>query len=154
MSILPRPVSPRNAASDLWEYLVTHRAHKWPLLGLSGALTYLIVWAFIADANTNTMPRRNQIIYIQNWDAHRSDAAIILQQKLDLAEYEAKLRENQMKMQKVADMFGVEWRKDAARNAVRHAEALRRVNAQLDARLAKAEKESGDAPPPAPTRTP
>lgn len=142
MSIFPRPVAPRAALSDLWSYLTAERAHKWPLMGLSAALTYLIIWAFITDANTNTMPTRNKINYIRSWDANRSDAAIILQQKLDLAEQEIRLREDQKRMQKMADMFGVEWRKDEERNAARRAAAIKRINAELDARLAKAQGQS------------
>jgi hypothetical protein len=146
MPILPRPVSPRSAASDLLDYLLAHRAHKWPLLGLSAAMTWIIIWAFIVDANINTTPRRNQIIYIQNWDANRSDAAIIMQQKLDLAEYEVRLREQQSKMQKVADVFGVEWREDAARASAERAIALKQINARLDERLARAKKKGESTP--------
>lgn len=138
MKILPRPVSPRSAFADLRDYLVEKRAHKWPLLGLSAALTYLIIWAFITDANTNTMPTRNQIIYIQNWNAGRDDAAIIMQQKLELAQEEVRFQENQRRMQKMADMFGVEWRKDEKRNTAERLEALKQINAQLDQRLARA----------------
>lgn len=141
MAIFPRPVSPRSAAGDLWSYLTERRAHKWPLLGLSMAFTWLIVWAFLVDANTNTMPTRNKIIYFESWDASRSDAAIILQQKLDLAEREAKLREKQQDMQKLADMFGIEWRDDARRNDARRNEALKVLNADLDRRLLMAKAE-------------
>lgn len=143
MAIFPRPVSPRGAVGDLWNYLVERRAHKWPLLGLSAALTWLIIWAFMVDANTNTMPGRNKIYYFQSWDANRSDAAIIMQQKLDLAEAEAAMRKKQREMQKVADAFGIEWREEAQRNGARHAKALKRVEDMLDARLAKAQAKEG-----------
>lgn len=149
MKILPRPVSPRSAFADLRDYILEKRSHKWPLLGLSAAMTYLIVWAFITDANTNTMPKRNQIIYIQNWNAGRADAAIIMQQKLELAEEEVRFQENQRKMQKMADMFGVEWRKDEKRNTAERLEALKQINAQLDERLAHARTKEGTAVKPA-----
>jgi len=42
-------------------------------------------------------------------------------------------------MQHVADMFGIDWREDEARNRSRRQEALKQINAQLDSRLAKAE---------------
>lgn len=146
MAIFPRPVSPKSAASDLWSYFRENRPHKWPLLGVSVALTYVIVWTFVKDANTNTMPTRNKIIYVQSWDANRSDAQIILQQKIDLAKGELALKKQQEKMQKLADMVGIEWRKDEARNAVRRKEVLKTVNAQLDARLARAEAAEKDKP--------
>lgn len=144
MAIFPRPVSPKRAVGDLWSYFRENRPHKWPLLGLSAAITWVIVWAFIVDANTNTMPTRNKIIYVQSWDANRSDAAVILQQKMDIAKGEAALKSRQQEMQKVADIFGIEWRKDAARNAERRKEALKQINAQLDQRLARAEAEEGE----------
>ena len=138
MAIFPRPVSPRNAASDLWGYFRQQRPHKWPLLGLSAAVTWVIIWAFVMDSKTNTMPTRNKIIYVESWDANRSDAAIILQQKMDLAKGELALKKQQEKMQVWADSFGVEWREDAARNAARRRQVLQQVNSDLDKRLAAA----------------
>lgn len=141
-----RPVSPRRAASDLWGYFRENRPHKWPLLGLSAAITYVIIWAFIVDGNTNTMPTRNKIMYVESWDANRSDATIILKQKMDLARYEVALQKKQKEMQVVADMVGIEWREEAARNSAKRKEALKEINAMLDARLAKA-KQAGTAQP-------
>lgn len=141
MAIFPRPVSPQNALGDLWSYFRENRPHKWPLLGLSIAITYVIIWVFVVDANTNTMPTRNKIIYVQSWDANRSDATIILQQKMDLARSELALQKRQKQMQGWADAFGIDWKKDEARNTARRKEALKQINAQLDARLTKAEAE-------------
>lgn len=143
MAIFPRPVSPKSAFGDFWTYVSEHRAHKWPLLGVSIALTWLIVWAFVLDANTNTMPRQNKIFYFQSWNADRPDAAIILQQKIDLARREAAIAKKQKEMQQVADQFGIEWRKEGARNSAERKEALKQINAMLDARLAKAEGAQG-----------
>ena len=141
MAIFPRPVSPKSALGDLWGYFRQPRQHKWPLLGVSMAFTWVIVWAFITDANTNTMPKRNKIIYFQSWDANRSDAAIILQQKMDLARRDAILQKKQVEMQKIADAFGIDWRADEARNTARRKEAVKQINAMLDQRLVKAEAE-------------
>ncbi|HKT75557.1 MAG TPA: hypothetical protein VJQ78_02420 [Sphingobium sp.] len=146
MAIFPRPVSPKSALGDLWSYLRQNRPHKWPLLGLSVAITWVIIWVFVVDANTNTMPTRNKIIYVESWDANRSDAAVILQQKIDLAKREAALQKEQKRMQGWADEFGIDWRADEARNSARRKEALKAINAQLDARLAKAEA-AEKAPP-------
>ncbi|AEG50033.1 hypothetical protein Sphch_2372 [Sphingobium chlorophenolicum L-1] len=146
MAIFPRPVSPKSAMSDLWSYFRENRPHKWPLLGLSVAFTWVIIWAFIVDANTNTMPTRNQIFYVQSWDANRTDAAIILQQKIDLAKREAAIQKRQREMQGVADIFGIDWKKDEERNTARRKEALKQINAQLDQRLAKAEAMEKSAP--------
>ncbi|WP_311269388.1 hypothetical protein [Sphingobium sp. WCS2017Hpa-17] len=139
MAIFPRPVSPKSALGDFWGYFKQQRQHKWPLLGVSVALTYVIVWTFVIDANTNTMPTRNKIIYVQSWDANRSDAAIILQQKIDFAKREAALVKQQTKMQGYADAFGIEWREEEARNTAKRKEAVKAIDAMLDDRLAKAE---------------
>ena len=146
VAIFPRPVSPKSAMSDMWSYFRENRPHKWPLLGVSVAITWVIIWAFIVDANTNTMPTRNQIFYVQSWDANRSDAAIILQQKIDLAKREAAIEKKQKEMQGVADIFGIDWKADEARNTARRKEALKQINAQLDQRLAKAEGAEKSAP--------
>lgn len=142
MAIFPRPVSPKSALSDLWSYFAERRAHKWPLLGLSAAMTWVIIWAFVVDGKTNIMPRQNKIIYVENWNANRSDAAIILQQKMDLARSEIAVKAKQKEMQGVADLFGIDWREDAARNAAKRTVAIKAINAQLDARLAKAEAQA------------
>ena len=63
---------------------------------------------------------------------------------MDLARYEVDLSRKQKDMQKVADMVGIEWREDAARNDAKRKEAVTQINALLDARLAKA-KQSGGA---------
>ncbi|WP_031308922.1 hypothetical protein [Sphingobium sp. C100] len=146
MAIFPRPVSPKSALGDFWGYFRQQRQHKWPLLGLSVALTWVIVWTFIIDANTNTMPTRNKIIYVQSWDASRSDAAIILQQKIDFAKREAALVKQQQKMQGYADAFGIEWREEEQRNTARRKEAVKQINALLDERLVKAEATDKAAP--------
>ncbi|WP_070156076.1 hypothetical protein [Sphingobium phenoxybenzoativorans] len=147
MAIFPRPVSPKSAFSDFWSYFTERRAHKWPLLGLSAAVTWIIIWAFVIDGQTNIMPRQNKIIYVESWDANRTDAAIILQQKMDLARSEVALRKKQKEMQGLADAFGIDWRADEARNTARRKEALKYINAQLDDRLAKAEAAEGKAAP-------
>ena len=152
MAIFPRPVSPKSALGDFWGYFKQQRRHKWPLLGVSAALTYVIIWTFIVDANTNTMPTRNKIIYVQSWDASRSDAAVILQQKMDFAKREAALQTQQKKMQGFADAFGIEWRDEEARNTARRKEAVKQINALLDSRLAK--EEAGGKPADAGTARP
>lgn len=152
MAIFPRPVSPKSALGDFWGYFKEQRQHKWPLLGVSVALTYVIIWGFIVDANTNTMPTRNKIIYFQSWDADRSDAAIILQQKIDFAKREAALQTQQKKMQGYADAFGIEWREEEARNSARRKEAVKQIDALLDDRLTKAEAAAPTATNSAPTK--
>ena len=145
MAIFPRPVSPRSAASDLWSYLTEKRSHKWPLLGVSVAVTWLIVWAFLVDANTNTMPRQNKITYFESSSTPGPDSEIILEQMRDLELREEALRKKQKEMQKLADTFGIEWREEAERNDARRAEALKYIRAMLEKRLTEARAKEMDA---------
>lgn len=145
MPIFPRPVSPRGAVGDLWSYLTERRSHKWPLLGLSAALTWVMIWAFLIDAKEVAQPQRNKIVYFESWNANRSDAQIILRQKLEVADYEIALRKKQKDMQKLADVFGIEWREDARRNDARRTDALKRINAGLDKELTEATAKEGEA---------
>ena len=138
MAIFPRPVSPKSAASDFWSYFIENRPHKWPLLGVAAALTFCIMWLFQADSQVNTTPRQNQIIYVQNWAPDRSDADIIRDQIKELAAREKAIESKQKDMQKVADLFGVEWRKEEARNTAERKEAIKQINAQLEAKIGRA----------------
>ena len=144
MSILPRPVSPRSAFGDLWSYVSRRHPHRWPLLGVSVAITWVIIQVFMIDANTNTTLKQDQIIYFENWTENgRSDAAIIQKQKDDLADYVTRLHAKQREMQRLADRLGIDWREDAKRNSAKEAAALKYLNAQLDKRLAEAEAKEG-----------
>lgn len=131
MAILPRPVSPKRAWADLRDYLAEGRRHKFLFLALAIAATWAIVWAFLLDSKTNTMPGR-QIIYVQDWTADRSDADIIAQQKKDLLNREAAIKRKQQDFRKVADRFGIEWRKEAALGDKREKEAVAAVMERLD----------------------
>lgn len=144
MAFIPRPASPRSAGNDLWNYLIAKRQHKWPLLGVSAALTWVIIWAFMVDAHDIAQPQRNKITYFKSWNTDRADAQAILQQKLDVADYEISLRKKQQEMRKLADRYGIEWREDAAKNDARREIALKKLKADLDKRLAEVEKREGE----------
>lgn len=146
MRIIPRPVSPRSALADLKDVLVQPRAHKWPLLALSIALTGVIMWAFEYDSLT--LKPGTEIIYVESWMADRKDSMILERQKADLAQYESALTKKQREYQNVADTFGVEWRADAARNKAQREAVIAAVNKQLDQRIARAKaREAADGHP-------
>lgn len=147
MAIFPRPVSPKRAWADLRDYLAEGRRHKLLFLVLAIAATWAIVWGFLLDSKTNTMPGR-QIIYVQNWTADRSEADIIAQQKKDLLRREAAIKRKQQEFRKVADQFGIDWRKEAAIGDKREKEAVAAVMARLDKMEAEARaKEKAAAKP-------
>ena len=81
--------NPLGAARDVRLYL--HRRGPIELAFLSAALvgTSVIIGLFIID--TPPMPEREQqIVYVQQWSADRSDAEIIAQQKKDKPEEDAR----------------------------------------------------------------
>lgn len=147
MAIFPRPVSPKRAWSDLREYLAEGRRHKLLFLVLAVAATWAIVWGFLLDSKTNTMPGR-QIIYIQNWSADRTEADIIARQKEDLLKRQAAIKRKQEDFRKVADQFGIDWRKEAAIGDKREKEAVAAVMARLDKLEAEAKAKEKTAAKP------
>ncbi|HZV58057.1 MAG TPA: hypothetical protein VFF89_10300 [Sphingobium sp.] len=147
MSIFPRPVSPRSAFADLKLMFSPDRPHRWGLLGLSAALTFLIIWAFQIDSRLP--PKEREIIYVESWMADRRDSDIIRRQIADLASYEAGLEKRQERFQRVADMVGIEWREDEAKNREQRKAIIAVVRKRLDERLAEAlahEAAQGKAP--------
>jgi len=151
MRFFPKQVvSPRNAVLDLWDMLSGPRPHKWPLLGLSMTLTGVILWGFYHDSKPLKAPQ--QIIYVENWMADRKDSTILIQQKADLALYEAALEKKQKEFQHIADMAGLEWREEEARNRAQRLKVLVAVNKQLDAKIAAAKAREAAAEKPAAAR--
>jgi len=147
MSIFPRPVSPRSAFADLKLMFSPDRPHRWGLLGLSAALTFLIIWAFQMDSRLP--PKEREIIYVESWMADRRDSDIIRRQMVDLANYEAGLEKRQERFQRVADMVGIEWREEEAKNREQRKAIIAAVQKRLEERLAEAlarEAAQGKAP--------
>jgi hypothetical protein len=140
-------VSPKNALLDFKDMFTGPRPHKWPLLGLAMAVTGIILWGFYHDSKAPKLPR--EIIYVESWMADRKDSMILERQKADLAIYEAALEKKQKEFQHVADLVGLEWRKDEARNRAQRLEVLTAVNKQLDAKIAAAKAREAGLPAPA-----
>lgn len=138
MAIFPRPVTPRSALADLKDFLTGERPHKWPLLGLSVALTGVILYGFYLDSRTPPKPR--EIIYVESWMADRKDSTVIAEQKKDLANYENALQKKQHEFQHVADMLGIDWREDEARSKAQREAVIAAVQKRLDQRLAEAKR--------------
>ena len=138
MVLMPRPVSPRNALADLKLMFARERPHRWGLLGVSGAITFILLWGFMLDSRPP--PKEREIFYVESWMNDRKDSDIIRQQRKDLADYEAALADKQKEYQHVADMVGIEWRKDEAENRARRAVIIAGVEKRLAAQLAEALK--------------
>ena len=106
MSWFPRPVSPRAAFADLRAFM-RHRSRE-QVIGFALALlvTAIIIIEFIIDAKINTAPPPT-IVYVDQWNANRTDAEIIAQQKKDQAELEALRKERREQFQKIENQLGM-----------------------------------------------
>jgi hypothetical protein len=75
--------TPRNIAAsfgDLRTFLTTRERHEWLFAGIAVGITAFILFAFWHDSRVEPM---QQIIFVQNWPANRTDAQIIADQKKD-----------------------------------------------------------------------
>jgi hypothetical protein len=106
MSWFPRPSSPRAAFRDLAAFM--RQRSREQVIGASLALlvTAIIVIEFIVDASMGTAPPP-QIVYVEQWNANRTDAEIIAQQKKDQAAREAALKQRQEQFQKLENQLGM-----------------------------------------------
>ena len=106
MSWLPRPVSPREALSDLAAFL--RQRSREQVIGAALALlaTGIIVFEFVIDPKTGASPPQ-QIIYVDSWSANRTDAEIIAQQKKDQAELRSAKLRKQREFQKLENQLGM-----------------------------------------------
>jgi len=75
--------TPRNIAAsyrDLRTFLTTRERHEWLFAAISVGITAFIIFAFWHDSR---FERGEDIIFVQNWPANRTDAQIIADQKKD-----------------------------------------------------------------------
>ena len=67
----------------------------------------VIVVGFYFDAQTNIMPGE-QVIYVDNWPANRSDEEIVAQQKIDQERKDKVLAERQRQYKQLEKRLGME----------------------------------------------
>ena len=106
MSWFPRPVSPRAAFADLRAFMRQRSREQVIGLALAFLVTAIIVIEFIVDAKINTAPPPT-IVYVEQWNANRTDAEIVAQQKKDQAELEAARKERQEQFQRLQNQLGM-----------------------------------------------
>jgi hypothetical protein len=83
MSVLRHFSIPR-AYRDVRRFMLTRKVYELWFLLAAMAVTMLILIGFLIDSNIKPEYHEN-IIYVQNWRADRSEAEILAQQKLDAA---------------------------------------------------------------------
>jgi len=106
MSWFPSPVSPRAAIADLRNFLRHREREHWIGAALAVLVTVIIIIEFLVDSKINTAPPP-RLIYVEQYDANRTDADIIADQKKDQAEREAQRAEKQRQWQELENRFGM-----------------------------------------------
>ncbi|QPQ54681.1 hypothetical protein IC614_10160 [Allosphingosinicella flava] len=103
---LPRPSSPKALLADLRAFARERRPHQWIAAILAIVMPVVILVGFYLDSRTNIAPGE-QLIYVENWRADRTDAEIIAQQKIDQAAKEKRAAERQRQFQKLEKQLGI-----------------------------------------------
>jgi hypothetical protein len=84
-----RRLNPFRALRDLRMYLHARKPHEIGFLFLSAAICSVVVSVFVIDSHLEKPYIPPTIIYVQSWRADRTDAQIMVQQKIDQAKKEA-----------------------------------------------------------------
>ena len=106
MPWFPRPVGPRAAFKDLAAFM-RQRSREQVIGAILAILaTTIIVIEFLVDSKINTAPPA-QIVYVEQWNANRTDADIVRQQKIDQAKREQARRERQRQFQRLERQLGL-----------------------------------------------
>jgi N-acyl-L-homoserine lactone synthetase len=80
---LANAVSPRGAIRDLLAYMRRRQRHEIVFLTGAAGLTFLMLFGFTIEMHGPKREYHRDIIYFQQWNANRTDAQIIAQQKID-----------------------------------------------------------------------
>ncbi|HWH22422.1 MAG TPA: hypothetical protein VNT25_03900 [Allosphingosinicella sp.] len=103
---LPRPSSPSALWADIRNFARQRSRHQVIAGTLAVLMPIIIVIGFYYDAQTNIMPGE-QIVYVENWPANRTDAEIKAQQKIDQERREKALAERQRQFKEVERKLGL-----------------------------------------------
>jgi hypothetical protein len=106
MSWFPRPVGPRAAFADLTAFLRQRSREQLIGAALAVLATAIIVIEFLVDSKINTAPPP-QVIYVEQWNAGRTDEEIVAQQKVDQQKKEAAQKERQRQYQELEKDLGL-----------------------------------------------
>jgi len=85
MSVLRR-YNPFRALFDLRRFLASRGRHEIIFLFAAFFICGLIVVGFVLGSHVEAPYKPPEIIYVQSWRADRTDAEIIAQQKIDMAQ--------------------------------------------------------------------
>jgi hypothetical protein len=104
---LPRPASPRELIADLRAFARDRSGIQWGAALVAIAMPIIIVFGFIKDAKTNIVPKE-QIVYVNSWDANRTDAQIKVDQAKREEQRQAAQAERQRQFKELERKFGMD----------------------------------------------
>jgi hypothetical protein len=102
MAYFPRPAKPKALLADLKGMFAVNRRHKLLFGAMAIGMTSLIITGFILESRNGILPGASTI-YAADWSENRTDAEIIVQQKIDQKELDAAKAEKRRQFQKVDD---------------------------------------------------
>ncbi|HEV2079503.1 MAG TPA: hypothetical protein VGR19_06350 [Allosphingosinicella sp.] len=103
---LPRPASPRALWSDMRSFFRQRSRHQMIAAFFAVVMPIIIVVGFYFDSQTNILPGE-QIVYVENWPATRTDEEIKAQQKIDQERRDKALAERQRQYKEVERRLGM-----------------------------------------------
>ena len=102
-------LNPFAAINDLRRFLAQQPTHRLWFLMLSFVIVVLVLVGFVKDSRFEK-PYKQEIVYVEQWKADRTDAEIIAKQKIDQveidrlkAEYDAKQKERRAQFKQLDD---------------------------------------------------
>lgn len=80
---LAAAASARGALGDLRAYLRRRQRHQIVFLTAAIGLTFLMIYGFAIEMKGKPREYHRDIVYFKQWNADRTDAQIVAQQKID-----------------------------------------------------------------------
>jgi hypothetical protein len=84
MKFLPRPSTPRNALSDMIEFVRERRQHQYVFAALAIAIPTLTLYAIANEFDRKPEWKPPTVTYMTQWRASRTPAQVRAQQAIDL----------------------------------------------------------------------
>jgi hypothetical protein len=107
MAFFPRPSSPGAALRDLFAFMRQRSREQVIGACLAILVTAIIVIEFVVDPQMGTAPPP-QVVEVELYSPHRSDADIAADQKKDQAEKVAEQKARQQQFKQLAKQFGID----------------------------------------------
>lgn len=103
MAILPPLSRPGVVMRDMRIFVQGDRRHKLVFAALAVGVTSLLMTLMIIESWWGVQPEGQQIVYASDFQANRTDAQIIAQNKADQAELDKAKAERRRQFQKLDD---------------------------------------------------